>query len=111
MAHKEKKWCRYVNVWFRVHCYEELCSDDISVTIQSENVWVPIDGSTEIFCDSEALYRNASTPEYQLRKKHYIISYPMSGEAVASGACSMVKEYTETNFSDLFTKVIPRPRR
>ena len=68
---------------------------------------VPIDGSTEIFCDNEAVYKNASTSESQLRKKHHSISYNMSREAVASGACRMAKEDTETNLSDLFTKVLP----
>ena len=57
---------------------------------------VPIDGSTDIFCDNEAVYKNASTPESQLRKKHHSILYHMSREAVASGACRMAKEDTET---------------
>ena len=70
---------------------------------------VPIDGYTDIFCDNEAVYKNASTPEYQLRKKHHSILYHMSREAVASGACRMAKEDTETNLSDLFTKVLPPP--
>ena len=47
---------------------------------------VPIYGSTEIFCDNEAVYKNASTPESQLRKKQHNISYHMSREEVASGA-------------------------
>ena len=34
---------------------------------------LPIDGSTDIFCDNEAVYKNAYTPEYQLRKKHHSI--------------------------------------
>ena len=72
---------------------------------------VPIDGSTEIFCDNEAVYKNASSPKYQLRNKHHSISYHMRREAVASGVCRMSKEDTETNLSDLFTKVLPRPRR
>ena len=46
---------------------------------------VPVDGSTDIFCDNEAVYKNSSTPEYQLRKKHYNILYHMSRKAVASG--------------------------
>ena len=58
-----------------------------------------------IICDNEAVYKNASTPESRLRKKHHSILYHMSREAVASGACRMVKEDTETNLSDLFTKV------
>ena len=52
---------------------------------------VPIDRYTDIFCDNEAVYKNASTPESQLRKKHHSISYHMSREATASGACSMAK--------------------
>ena len=72
---------------------------------------VPIDGYTDILCDNEAVYKNASTPKYQLRKKHQIISYHMIREAVASGACRMEKEDTDTNLSNLFTKVLPQPRR
>ena len=72
---------------------------------------VPIDGSTEIFCDNEAVYKNASMPKYQLRKKHHSISYHMIRETVASGAYRMVKEDTGANLSEFFTKVLPRPRR
>ena len=72
---------------------------------------VTIDGSTDIFCDNEAVYKNASTPESQLRKKHHSISYHMIREEVASGACRMAKKDTETNLSDLFTKALPRPKR
>ena len=39
---------------------------------------VPIYGTTDIFCDNEAVYKNASTPESQLKKKYHIISYHMS---------------------------------
>ena len=62
-------------------------------------------------CDNRAVYKNTSMPKSQLKKKHHIISYYMSREAVASSACRMAKEDTETNLSELFTKVIPRPRR
>ena len=72
---------------------------------------VPIDGSTDIFCDNESVYKNASTPKYQLRKKHHIIPYHMSREAVVSGACRVTKEDTETNLSDIFTRVLPLPKR
>ena len=61
--------------------------------------------------NNEEVYKNASTPESQLRKKHHSISYHTIREAVASGACRMEKEDTETNLSDLFTKVIPKPRK
>ena len=67
---------------------------------------VPIDGSNHIFCDNEAVYKNAPTPKSQLSKKHHIILYHMSREAGASGAFRMAKEDTETNLSVLFTNVI-----
>ena len=72
---------------------------------------VPNDRSTDIFCENEAVYKNASTPESQIRKKQHSISYHMIKEAVASGACRMTKEDTETNLSDIFTKFLPQPRR
>ena len=73
--------------------------------------WVPIDVSTEIFCEIEAVYKNSSTPKYQLMKKHHSILYHTSREAVVSDACRMAKEDTEINLSDLFTKVLPQLRR
>ena len=39
---------------------------------------VPIDGPTEIFCNNEEVYKNASTPESPLCKNHHTISYHMS---------------------------------
>ena len=38
---------------------------------------VPIDESTNIICENKTVYKNASTPESQLRKKHHSISYHM----------------------------------
>ena len=72
---------------------------------------VPLDGTTDMFCDNGAVYKNASTPELQPRKKHHNISYHMKQEAVASGACCIKKEDTSTNLEDLFTKVLPIPKR
>ena len=72
---------------------------------------VPIDGSTDMFCDNEVVYKNTSMPDSQLRKKHHIIAYRMSRESVGSGASRIAKEDIETNSADLLTKVLPRPRR
>ena len=86
-------------------------SVELTLRYKLRMIGVPIDGSTDIFCDNEAVYKNASTPESHIRKKHHSISYHISREAVAIGACRMAKEVTETNLSDLFTKVLPLPRR
>ena len=72
---------------------------------------IPIDGSTDIFFDNESIYNNLSTPKSQLREKHHSISYHMRSEVVASGACRMSKENNGTKLSDIFTKVLPQPRR
>ena len=70
---------------------------------------LPIEGPTEIFCDNEAVYKNSSTSESVLRKKHHRISYHMCQEAVAVGICRISKEDIEANLADIFTKVLPRP--
>ena len=72
---------------------------------------VPIEGPTNMFCNNETVFKNASILESQLKKKHHSISYHMSREAVAGGSCRIAKEGTETNLSDLFTKVLPKPRQ
>ena len=72
---------------------------------------VPIDGPTDMFCNNEAVYTNSSTPELVLRKKHHSVTYHKCHEAVTSGISRISKEDTETNLSDIFTKVLPGPRR
>ena len=64
-----------------------------------------------MFCDNEAVYKNASMTKSQLRKKHHSIDYLMSRESVASGASRISKEDTGTNLADLFNKVLPKPGR
>ena len=64
-----------------------------------------------MFCDKEAVYKNSSTPESVLRKKHHSVAYHKCHEAVASGIFRIAKEDTETNIEDIFTKVLPGPIR
>ena len=72
---------------------------------------VPIDGPSNVFCDNEAVYKNTSLPESTLKKKHHSIAYHRCREAVAAGTVRIAKEGTKTNLSDLFTKLLPQPRR
>ena len=69
---------------------------------------VPIEEPTNIFCDNESVYKNVSTPESFLKKKHHIISYHLCHEAVAASTIQNAKEPTATNLSDLFTKMLPQ---
>ena len=72
---------------------------------------VPIDGPTNIFCDNEAVTKNFSDPTSMLKKKHHSIAYHRNREAVAAGTCRITKEDTDTNLSDLFTKLLSQIRR
>ena len=53
----------------------------------------PINGSTNIFCGNGAVCVNKTWPELTLSKKHHIIAYHHSQEAVASGTSRVSKEH------------------
>ena len=72
---------------------------------------VPIEGPASMYYDNEAVYKNVAIPSSVLSKKMHSVSYHYCREAVASGFCRIVKENTETNLADLFTKFLPRVRR
>lgn len=36
---------------------------------------IPIEGESNVFCNNEAVYKNASTPESTLSKKQHSIAY------------------------------------
>ena len=72
---------------------------------------VTIEGPTNIFCDNEAVTKNCSDPTSMLKKKHHLIAYHRNREAVAVGTCRITKEDTDTNLSDLFTKLLSQIRR
>ena len=71
----------------------------------------PLEGPTNIFCDNESVFKNASIPDSTLKKKHTSIWCHRSREAVAAGTERIAKEGTTMNLSDLFTKPLPEPRR
>ena len=72
---------------------------------------VPIEGPTNIYCDNEAVYKNCSMPESMLKKKHHSIAYHRNREAVASETARIAKEDSETNLSDVFTKLMSARKR
>ena len=72
---------------------------------------IPIDGSTNVYCDNEAVYKNTSIPESVLKKKHHSIAYHRCREAVAAKIIRVAKQGAEKNLADLFTKVLTSARR
>ena len=72
---------------------------------------IPIEGSANVFCDNEAVYKNTAIPDSTLCKKHHSIAYHRYREAVAAKTICIAKQGTDKNLSDLFTKVLTAARR
>jgi hypothetical protein len=71
---------------------------------------IPLDESTNVFCDNEAVVKNTTKPESTLKKKHNAIAYHRFREAQAAGTVRIAKEDGLTNLADIFTKLLPGPR-
>ena len=69
---------------------------------------VPLEGPTNVFCDNEAVTKNAIFPESTLKKKHNAIAYHRTREAVAAGTIRVTKEDGKTNLADVLTKPLPQ---
>ena len=65
---------------------------------------IPLEGPARIFCDNEAVYRNASDATSTLKKKHQSIAYHLSRHSVAASIVIIYKEDGETNLADICTK-------
>ena len=72
---------------------------------------IPITGSTNVFCDNNAVVLNVSNPESTLTRKHNAINYHIIREAVAAKIIRVGKEDTDTNIADVFTKLLPYSRK
>ena len=69
---------------------------------------IPIEGPTNVYCDNEAVTKNAIHPESTLKKKHNSIAYHRAREAVAAGTIRVTKEDGKTNLADVLTKLLPQ---
>jgi hypothetical protein len=73
---------------------------------------IPIEGPARVFCDNEAVYKNASIAISTLKnKKHNSIAYHKVRESVAAEIVTIFKEDTDTNLADLLTKSTHAPER
>jgi hypothetical protein len=69
---------------------------------------IPLDGPTYMFCDNEVVTKNATIPESTLKKKHNLIAYHWTKEAVAAKTTHVVKEDRATNLADVLMKLLPQ---
>jgi hypothetical protein len=71
---------------------------------------IPIDGSTIVFCDNEAVVINTTHPESTLKRKHISIAYHRCHEAQAAGFFRIGFIRSLDNLADMLTKILPGPR-
>jgi hypothetical protein len=71
---------------------------------------IPIDSSTIVFFDNEAVVQNVIRPESTLKKKHVSIAYHRCREAQAAGYIKIGFIKGMENLADMLTKVLPGPR-
>ena len=64
-----------------------------------------------IFCDNEAVFKNASIAESRLTKKHNSICFHRVREAVASRILMPFKVDSKYNLSDILTKSLSAEKR
>ncbi len=72
---------------------------------------IPLSGSTNVFCDNNAVVKKTSIPELALSKKHNAINYHIIREAIAAEIICVGKEDILTNIADVFTKLVPFTRK
>ena len=68
---------------------------------------IPLDGPANVFCDNEAVYRNAAFVESKLKQKHNSICFHLVHEAVAAGKMVVFKVDRKENLVVLLTKSVP----
>ena len=71
---------------------------------------IPIENSTMIFCDNEAVVLNSTHSESTLKRKHISIAYHRCRKAQAAGYIRIGCIKGMDNLADLLTKVLPGPR-
>ena len=72
---------------------------------------IPLEGPAMVFCDNEAVYRNAAIVKSKLRQKHNSICFHLVREAVAAGKMVVSNIDRNENLADLLTKSVPGHRR
>ena len=71
---------------------------------------IRVDGPTNVFCDNESVFKNATKPESTLKKKHNAIAYHRTREAIASNIIRIAWEDGRFNIADVLTKLMPGPK-
>jgi hypothetical protein len=84
---------------------------NISLRYKLRMFGIPINGYTNIFCDNEAVFKNASIAESRLKKKHNSICFHRVRECIASMVQMVFKVESKYNPADILTKPLPSHTR
>ena len=77
----------------------------LSPSNTAKNVWIPLEGAAQVFCNNEAVYKKVSCPASTLKRKNESNAYyHVTRQSVATGIMTVFKENTETNLADLLAK-------
>ena len=89
-----------------------LCTESlIALRFKLRMFGVPVGGPSNVYCDNGAVVNCTASVEGRLSKKHLSICYHRVRECCAQGICRIAKIAGELNVADLFTKILPTPRR
>lgn len=83
----------------------------ISLRYKLRMFGIPIDDYANVFCDNEAVYKNASFASSTLKKKHNSVAYHKVRESVAARVLLIHKEDSGSNLADILTKNLPKHLR
>ena len=72
---------------------------------------IPLEGPAMVFCNNEAVYRNAAIVESKLKRKYNSICLHLVREAVEARKMVVSKIDRNENLSDFLTKSVPGHRR
>jgi hypothetical protein len=81
-------------------CVEQII--DLRLTLRY--LGVPIDGPSYMFGDNESVVNTGWNPDAKLTKRHYLLSYHKTREAVAAGFLNLYKIDGSTNPADIVSK-------
>ena len=85
MVQKEEKFCPNLNSWIRVYFIETIDLFSTGNKVKPTDVFVPLNGSANMYFDNEAMYNNTKISNSVLSKKYNSVVYHACRDAVASG--------------------------
>ena len=76
----------------------------IALRYKLRMIGIPIEGPARIFCNNEAVYKNASDATLTLKKKYQSIAYHFLRQSVAASIVIIYREDSDTNLTNICTK-------